>query len=209
MNTLNPKVDNYLDVGCGRCKLVGTPDCKVKTWQAELVKLREIVQGTELVEELKWSQPVYTVNGKNVLLVSAFKDFAFVSFFKGALLKDAAGLLAAPGKDSQSDRRFEFTDVAQIVAIEDIIKDYIAEAIENEKAGKQVERKQTEEYAVPDELLEKFDEMPEFKEAFEALTPGRQRGYLYYFSGAKQSKTRTARIEKFMQKIFDGKGWQE
>jgi uncharacterized protein YdeI (YjbR/CyaY-like superfamily) len=142
---MNPKVDNYLDIGCGRCKLVGTPDCKVKTWQAELVKLREIVLGTGLAEELKWSQPVYTFEGKNVLLMSAFKDYAFISFFKGVLLKDPGGFLISPGENSQSARHIRFSDVQQIVELEAILKDCIAEAIEIEKAGREVSFKKTDE----------------------------------------------------------------
>ena len=209
MKILNPKVDNFLDVGCGRCDKVGTPKCKVIIRNNELVKLREIVLQTELVEELKWSQPVYTLSGKNVLMVSAFNDYSFISFFKGVLLKDPAGFLKSPGANSQSDRHFRFTSVEEIVEIEELIKDYIDEAITNEKAGKKVQLRKTEDYPIPDELQEAFDEMPDFKAAFEALTPGRQRGYLLHFSSAKQSKTRTARIEKNMQKIFDGKGWNE
>lgn len=206
----NAGVDNYLAEGCGRCSLVGTPNCKVKTWQAELVALRALVLETGLVEELKWKQPCYTTHaGKNVLMVAAFKDYAFINFFKGVLLKDPAGLLVPAGENSQSALHIRFTNVEQIAALAPLIKDYIAEAIEVEESGKQVALKKTEEYPVPDELQAKFDEMPDFQTAFETLTPGRQRGYLLYFADAKQPKTREARIEKYMQKIFEGKGWSD
>ncbi len=206
---LNAGVDNYLDEGCGRCPLVGTPDCKVKTWEAELRMLREIILKTELTEDLKWKQPVYTLEGKNVLLMSCFKDFAFVDFFKGALLKDSAGVLVAPTKNSQADRQIRFTSVAQVNKLKDVVKAYIAEAIDVEKSGKQIAYKKTDEFDIPEELQVKFDEDPAFKDAFDALTPGRQRGYLLYFAQPKQSKTRAARIEKFMPKIFEGKGWSD
>ncbi len=206
---LNPKVDNYLDVGCGRCPLVGTPDCKVKTWEAELTMLREVVLETELTEDLKWKQPVYTLEGKNILLMSCFKDFAFVDFFKGALLKDPAGVLVAPTKNSQANRQIRFTSVAQVNKLKNVVKAYIAEAIDVEKSGKQIAYKKTDEFDIPEELQVKFNEAPAFKGAFDALTPGRQRGYLLYFAGAKQSKTRISRIEKAIPKIFEGKGWNE
>jgi uncharacterized protein YdeI (YjbR/CyaY-like superfamily) len=209
MAELNPLVDNYLDIGCGRCPLVGTPACKVKTWQAELIKLREIVLATELTEELKWKQPCYTFEGSNILMVSAFKDYAFISFFKGVLMKDPNDVLIAPTENIQSARQIRFTDIQQIVAQEAVLKAYIAEAIEVEKSGAKIEPKKTSDFEVPEELQAKFAEDPVFETAFEALTPGRQRGYLLYFAGAKQSATRASRIEKAMPKIFEGKGWNE
>ncbi len=209
MAELNPLVDNYLDIGCGRCPLVGTPACKVKTWQAELIKLREIVLATELTEELKWKQPCYTFEGSNILIVSAFKDYAFISFFKGVLMKDPNDVLIAPTENIQSARQIRFTDIQQIVAQEAVLKAYIAEAIEVEKSGAKIEPKKTSDFEVPEELQAKFAEDPVFETAFEALTPGRQRGYLLYFAGAKQSATRASRIEKAMPKIFEGKGWNE
>ena len=209
MINTNPEVDNYLNVGCGRCPLVGTPACKVKTWQAELVKLREIVLEAGLTEELKWKQPCYTFEGKNIVLVSAFNDYAFVSFFKGTLMKDPNEILVTSTENMQAARQIRFTSVAQVVALETVLKAYIAEAVGVELSGAKIERKKTEDFDVPDELQSKFEEDPVFEAAFEALTPGRQRGYLLYFAGAKQSATRAARIEKFMPKIFEGKGWSE
>ncbi len=209
MANLNPLVDNYLDVGCGRCPLVGTPACKVKTWKAELVKLREIVLATGLTEELKWKQPCYTFEGSNILMVSAFNDYAFISFFKGVLMKDPNDLLVAPTENIQSARQIRFTDIRQVVAQEAVLKAYIAEAIAVEKSGAKIEPKKTSDFEIPEELQAKFAEDPVFETAFEALTPGRQRGYLLYFAGAKQSATRASRIEKAMPKIFEGKGWNE
>ncbi len=202
----NPKIDQYLEIGCGRCNLVGTPACKVKTWQEELKKLREIALNSGLTEELKWSQPCYTFEEKNILLVTAFKEYATISFFKGALMKDPQKLLIAQTENMQSARQIRFTDVQEILALETVLRDYINEAIEIEKSGAKVELKKTEEYEIPAELQKKFEEEPDFKEAFEALTPGRQRVYIYYFAGAKQTNTRATRIEKYTPKIFEGKG---
>ncbi len=203
---MNPGVDNYLAVGCGRCPLGGTPECKVHNWTEPLVKLREILLTCDLTEEVKWSVPCYTVDGKNILLLSAFKNYCFISFFKGALLKDPQGVLIQPTKNSQADRQLRFTTVQQVAELEQVIKAYVREAIEVEKAGLEVAYKETAQFDVPDELQAVFDEDPAFREAFHALTPGRQRGYLLYFSGAKQSKTRTSRIEKCMPQIFEGIG---
>ena len=209
MTELNPKVDNYLAEGCGRCPLVGTPACKVNTWRAELGKLREIVLETGLTEELKWKQPCYTFEGKNIVLVAAFKEYCVLAFFKGALMKDPEGILVAPTENLQSGRQIRFTDMQQIVAQEAVLKTYVAEAVAVELSGAKIKSKKTEDFDVPDELLKKFEEDPVFEAAFEALTPGRQRGYLLYFSSAKQSATRTSRIEKAASKIFEGKGWNE
>ncbi|MBT3337195.1 MAG: hypothetical protein HN855_09670 [Anaerolineae bacterium] len=209
MSKTNPEVDNYLDIGCGRCSLVGTPACKVKTWQAELVRLREIVLASGLTEELKWKQPCYTFNGKNIVMVSAFNDYAFISFFKGVLMKDPKGILIASTENMQSARQIRFTNVEQVAELETILKVYIAEAVEVEKSGAKIEPKKTSDFEMPEELQAKFEADPVFKAAFEALTPGRKRGYLLYFAQPKQSKTRTSRIEKFMPKIFEGKGWSD
>ena len=206
MNKMNPKVDNYLAIGCGRCSLVGTPDCKVQTWPEELKKLRAIVLDCGLTEELKWRQPCYTFEKSNILLISAFKEYCTLSFFKGALLKDAKGILVAQTENVQSTRQIRFTHVEEIVELEPILKAYIHEAIEVEKAGLTVEHKKTSDFDIPEELTNKFNEDPALKAAFEALTPGRQRGYLLHFSQPKQSKTRVSRIEKWTPKIFDGKG---
>jgi len=203
---MNPKIDNYLAVGCGRCPLGGTPQCKVHNWDEELAQLRTILLDSELTEELKWRVPCYTFEGKNVLILTALKDYCTLSFFKGVLLKDEAGILVAQTENMQAERIIKFTGVDEIVKMTDIIKAYINEAIEIEKAGLEVEYKQTSDFEVPEELRQKFEEDPYFKTAFKALTQGRQRGYLLHFSGAKQSKTRISRIEKHVQNIIDGRG---
>jgi uncharacterized protein YdeI (YjbR/CyaY-like superfamily) len=205
MNDKNPKVDNYLAEGCGRCPLGGTSDCKVHTWTEELKRLRAIVQDCGLTEELKWGVPCYTYNGKNILLVSAFKEFAALSFFKGVLLIDSDQLLEKPGKNSQASRYMKFTNVEKIEEMQAIVKAYILEAVEVEKAGLEVAFRKNPE-PIPDELQQKLDEDPFFRTAFEDLTPGRQRGYIIYFSQAKQSRTRVSRIEKCVPKILNGEG---
>lgn len=206
---MNPGVDHYLAHGCGRCSLYDTPDCKVFTWQEELKQLRLIVLDTELTEEVKWSNPCYTYDGKNILMVAAFKEFSTISFFKGALLKDPHDLLEFPGKNSQASKRFRFTGVDQILENEAIIKAYIREAIEVELSGKKIDLSAKKELEYPEELEAKFAEDPFLKEKFEALTPGRQRGYILYFTGARQSKTRTSRIEKYIPKIMEGLGFHD
>ena len=206
---MNPHVDEYLAHGCGRCSLYDTPKCKVFTWQDELKQLRLILSETELTEEVKWSNPCYTYQGKNVLMMACFKEFATIAFFKGALMKDPENLLEFAGKNSQSSKRFRFTSVDQIVALEPVIKAYVKEAIEVEKSGKKIESPDKKELEYPEELIAKFEEDPRLKEAFEALTPGRKRGYILYFDGAKQSKTKTSRIEKFIPKILEGKGFHD
>jgi uncharacterized protein YdeI (YjbR/CyaY-like superfamily) len=175
-------------------------------WRDEMLALRAIVREFPLEEAFKWRQPCYTVNNGNVVIISGFKEYCALNLFKGALLHDPSGILVSPGENTQYGRQIRFTSVEQIVEMEPILKAYLDEAIENEKAGLQVEQKQTEDYPVPDELQSMLDELPDFKAAFEALTPGRQRGYLLHFAAAKQSKTRTARIEKHMQRIKQGKG---
>ncbi|MBP6431411.1 MAG: YdeI/OmpD-associated family protein [Ferruginibacter sp.] len=206
---MNPKVDHYLIAGCGRCNLYNTPQCKVNNWQKELVALRMIMLECGLTEELKWSMPTYTADGKNVLIVAAFKDFCSINFFKGALLKDEQHILVQPGENSQSAKLLKFTDVKQITKQKVIIKSYVKEAIEIEKQGKKVSFKKITEQKIPEELQTKFDELPAFKAAFNALTPGKQRGYLIHFSQPKQSATRQSRIEKCIPKIFEGKGFND
>ncbi|WP_215223829.1 YdeI/OmpD-associated family protein [Echinicola shivajiensis] len=206
---MNNKIDNYLSEGCGRCALGGTPDCKVHKWTKELLQLRRIVLDCELTEELKWSVPCYTYRKKNILIISAFKDYAALNFFKGALLQDRAQLLEKPGENSQAGRLIKFTDINKILDNEPRLKAYIFEAIEVENEGLEVPKKTTAEYHVPEELQEMLETNTDFKAAFRALTPGRQKGYLLHFSQAKQSKTRLARIEKCMSKIFEGKGFND
>jgi uncharacterized protein YdeI (YjbR/CyaY-like superfamily) len=199
------EIDNYLIKGCGRCPLGGTSDCKVHTWPEELKKLRAIVLECGLTEELKWGVPCYSWRKNNILLVTAFKEFCALSFFKGSLLKDKQGILVKPGENSQATRYIKFTGVQEITEMEPFLKAYIFEAIEVEKAGLKVDFKRNPE-PVPEELQKRMDEDPLVKTAFEALTPGRQRGYILYFSQPKQPGTRESRIEKCIPKILNGEG---
>ncbi len=202
---MNPKVDLYLADGCGRCALYATPQCKVIPWQKELAALRAIVLDCGLTEELKWGVPCYTFQDGNIAIVSAFKAYCSISFFKGVLLQDVHGILVQQGEHSQAARLIKFTNIQQILAQESILKTYIYEAIEVEKAGLKVEFKKNPE-PIPEEFQRIMDENPALKTAFEALTPGRQRGYILHFSQPKQAKSREARIEKCVARIMEGKG---
>lgn len=202
---MNKSVDNYLIEGCGRCPLGGTPDCKVHQWTSELRLLRSIVLECGLTEESKWGAPCYTYQKKNVLMVSALKEYCCISFFKGSLLSDHKNLLVKPGPNSQAARLFKFRSLDEIERIESDIKAYIFESVEVEKAGLNVTFKKDPEL-VPEELELKFEEDPILRTAFEALTPGRKRGYILHFSQPKQSKTRIARIEKCVPMIMNGVG---
>lgn len=208
MYPIHPKVDTYLIEGCGRCPHYRTPQCKVHLWTEELKELRRIVLECGLREEYKWSQPCYTIQKKNVLIVTAFKDYAVVAFFKGTLLKDSHNLLVAPGKHSQASRQLRYTDVRDILEKETIIKSYIQQAIEVEKAGSTVKFNKAP-LSIPEELVQKFGENPALKKAFEALSPGRRRGYILFFSQAKQTKTRRDRIEKWVDSILNGEGMND
>jgi len=188
---MNPKVDIFLR--------------KAKTWQEESEKLRAILLDCPLTEELKWGQPCYTLQGKNIVLIGGFKHYVTLLFFKGALLSDPRRILVAPGQ-LQAGRQIRFTSLQEIVAMETILKTYIYEAIEVENAGLKVALKKHSDYIVPQELQNKLDERPALKAAFEALTPGRQRAYMFHVSSAKQSKTRESRVENCMKQILDGKG---
>jgi len=189
---MNPKVDGYLR--------------KAKKWQKEFEKLRTIVLDCGLTEELKWGCPCYTFQKSNIVLIHGFKEYCALLFFKGALLNDANGILIQQTENVQAARQIRFTNIREIVKMEPILKAYIHEAIEVEKAGLKVNYKKTSEFKIPEEFQKKLDEIPALKTAFEALTPGRQRGYLFYFSQPKQSKTRKSRVEKHMQQILNGKG---
>lgn len=191
----NPKVDGFLR--------------KAKSWKEEFEELRNIVLDCELTEDYKWMHPCYTFENKNVVLIHGFKEYCALLFHKGALLKDTHGILIQQTENVQAARQIRFTNVGQIIEMEPVLKAYIHEAIEVEKAGLEVTLKKTEEYAIPEEFQNKLDEIPSLKTAFEALTPGRQRQYIYYFSNAKQSKTRESRVEKYMQQILDGKGLED
>lgn len=205
---MNPGVDRYLIDGCGRCSFYQTPQCKVHTWAKELTELRRILQESELQEELKWSQPCYTYRHKNILLLTAFKDFTCIAFFQGSLLKDPNKILFTPGENSQAVRQIRITKFQEIAALESIIKTYVSEAIELEKAGAKVEFKKNPE-ATPEELTSKFEEDAELEKAFMALTPGRQRGYILHFSQPKKSESRMSRIEKCRSKILKGEGFND
>ena len=189
MNRMNPKVDGYLR--------------RAKKWQEEMKKLRRISLDCGLTEELKWGKPCYTFQKSNIVIIQGFKEFCALLFCKGALLNDPNGILRKFGW--QAARRIPFSNVREIVEIEPSLKAYIREAIEAEKAGLTVTLKKNPE-PIPEELQNKLDEIPALKAAFDALTPGRQRGYILYFSAAKQSKTRESRVEKCMPQILNGKG---
>jgi uncharacterized protein YdeI (YjbR/CyaY-like superfamily) len=203
---MNQHADTYFTNGCGRCAKGGTPACKVNTWAAELAALRALVLEAGLTEDCKWGVPCYTVNGGNVVLIHSFKEYCALLFIKGALLKDAKGILIQQTDNVQGGRQLRFTDVREITKLKTTIKAYLQEAIAVEKAGLKVAKKETAEFAVPEEFQGKLDESPALKTAFEALTPGRQRGYLLHFAAAKQAKTREARIEKCTPQILNGKG---
>jgi uncharacterized protein YdeI (YjbR/CyaY-like superfamily) len=189
---MNPKVDEYLG--------------KVKKWQDELVRLREIVLDCQLVEELKWKVPCYTFNGKNIVLIHAFKEYCALLFMKGSLLNDSKNILFQQTDNVQSGRQIRFTNIQEIIDLEADLKAYIFEAIEVEKAGLKIEYKKTEDFEMPEEFQIVLNENQAVKSAFEALTPGRQKGYLLHFSGAKQSATRCSRIENSIDRILKGKG---
>lgn len=192
MTGRNPKVDSVLR--------------KATKWQDEFEALRTIALDCQLTEELKWRQPCYAFGGKNVVLIHGFKEYCALLFFKGALLKDPKGILIQQTENVQAARQIRFTNVREIVKMKPILKAYIREAIEAEKAGLKVKLKRTSDFKIPDEFQTKLNEIPALKTAFAALTPGRQRAYIYHFSQPKQSKTREARVEKCMQQIFNGKG---
>jgi uncharacterized protein YdeI (YjbR/CyaY-like superfamily) len=192
VNRMNPKVDVCFN--------------KAKRWQKESKKLRTIVLDCGLTEELKWGQPCYTFQKKNIVLIHGFKEYCALLFFKGALLKDPKGVLIQQTKNVQAGRQIRFTQVREIVAMAPVLKAYIREAIEVEKAGLKVKLRETSDFNVPEEFQNKLDEIPALRIAFDALTPGRQRAYLFYFSAAKQSQTRQSRVEKCMQRILNGKG---
>ena len=189
---LNPQVDEYLK--------------KAKKWQEESKKLRRIILDCGLTEESKWGKPCYTFQNSNVVIIQGFKEYCALLFCKGALLKDAHRILIQQTENVQAARQIRFTSVPEIVAMEPTVKAYVNEAVEVEKAGLEVNYKKTSEFTIPEELRNKFRALPALKNAFESLTPGRQRAYILYFSAPKQSKTRESRIEKCRQKILDGKG---
>jgi len=188
----NPKVDAFID--------------DATKWKEEYKKLREIVSEAELTEELKWGQPCYTLNGANIVLIHGFKEYCALLFMKGALLKDPNGILIQQTPNVQAARQIRFKNISEIISHAEDIKVTIQDAIDVEKKGLEISFKQPEAFEIPEELKLKFYDSPDFKAAFDALTPGRQRAYLLYFAQPKHSKTRIERIEKFVQSILDGKG---
>lgn len=192
---MNPKVDAFLD--------------RSEKWQEEFEKLRMIVLDCGLTEELKWGVPCYAYQGGNIVLIHGFKEYCALLFFKGALLPDPNSILVQQTENVQAARQIRFTSLREITKMESILKAYIFEAIEIEKSGLEVVFKKTKEFDMPEEFREKLDKDPALKTAFEGLTPGRQRGYLLYFSSAKQAKTRISRIEKYVPQILDGKGLED
>ncbi len=188
----NPKVDFFFN--------------KPAQWQAEFKKLRTIILDCPLIEELKWGVPCYTFEKKNIVLIHGFKEYCAILFVKGVLLKDAKHVLIQQTENVQSARQIRFTSVRDITKLETVLKDYIHEAIEVEKAGLKVEHKKTSDFKIPKEFQTKLDEIPALKEAFYALTPGRQRAYLFYFAQPKLSRTRESRVEKYIDVILDGMG---
>ena len=194
MNTseANPKVDAFID--------------NSKKWREELKKLRAILLDSGLTEEFKWGGPCCTFQGKNVVIINELKESCALAFFKGALLKDVHGVLARPGQHTQSARWMKFISVREIAEMKSVLKAYIREAIEVERSGLKLKMKTTADLKVPEELQTMLDEFPDFNTAFDALTPGRQRAYIYHFSAPKQSKTRESRVQKCMPQILNGKG---
>lgn len=192
MHDMNPKVDAFFR--------------KAGRWHEEMGKLRTIALDCGLTEELKWGKPCYTFEHKNVVIIAGFKEYCALMFFKGSLLQDTHGILVSPSENMQAGRQIRFTSVREITGMKSALKAYIHAAIEVERAGLSVRFKETSEFHIPVELSSRFRTAPGLKTAFEALTPGRQRAYLLYFSAAKQSSTRESRIEKCMPRILDGKG---
>jgi len=195
MNNMNPKVDFFFD--------------KDSKWQKEYSKLRTIILDCGLVEELKWGCPCYTFENRNIILIHGFKEYCAVLFFKGALLNDPEGILIQQTENVQSARQARFTNVKEVTKLERVLKTYIYEAIEVERAGLNVKLKKTKDFKIPEEFQTKLNKMPSLKKAFDKLTPGRQRAYIFHFSQPKQSKTRTARVEKYVKHILGGKGLED
>lgn len=195
MSGINPKVDAFIS--------------RANKWQQQFEHLRMLLLDTELTEDLKWGVPCYTLQNSNVVLMHGFKEYCALLFVKGALLKDARGMLIAQTENTQAARQLRFTSVQEITQQAPVVKAYIGQAIEVEKAGLRVESKPTVEYSIPEEFQDKLAECPALKRAFNSLTPGRQRAYLLHFAAPKQVKTREARIEKCTSQILNGKGLNE
>jgi len=192
---LNPKVDSFVS--------------KPGQWQEAYEKLRAIVLDCDVSEEFKWGCPCYTHGGHNLVLIHGFKEYCALLFFKGALMQDPQGILIQQTENVQAGRQIRFTSAAEITRLAKTLKSYVREAIRVEASGQKIDFKETEEFEMPEELVNKMDEVPALRYAFDSLTPGRQRGYILYFAGARQAATRAARIEKYLPKILDGKGLKD
>jgi uncharacterized protein YdeI (YjbR/CyaY-like superfamily) len=192
---MNPKVDFFFN--------------KARKWQEEFKELRTIALDCDLTEDLKWGCPCYTLENRNIVLIHGFKDYCALLLFKGALMKDPKGILVQQTENVQAARQIRFTSLQQIVKLRSTLKAYIREAIKVEDSGEKVPMKKTKEFTMPEEFQVRLNKAPALKKAFAALTPGRQRGYLLYFSSAKQAKTREARVEKYIPQILDGKGLED
>ncbi len=191
---MNPKVDFFFN--------------KAQKWQEAFKELRTIALDCDLTEDLKWGCPCYTLENRNIVLIHGFKDYCALLLFKGALMKDPKGILVQQTENVQAARQIRFTSLQQIVKLRSTLKAYIREAIKVEDSGEKVPMKKTKEFAMPEEFQTRLNKTPALKKAFAALTPGRQRGYLLYFSSAKQARTREARVEKYIPQILDGRGWK-
>ncbi len=202
-------VNEYLQDGCGRCEYGGTPQCKVVPWQAVLESLRDTLQQCGLDEQIKWGSPCYTMNGRNIVMLSALKESVTLSFFRGAEMRDPRQVLVPPGKNSRFTRYMRFQSLTEARSAHDMIAEYVREALRVEASGARRDTGQVADPEWPQELHEACTADAALRKAFLALTPGRQRGYLLHFNGAKQAATRRSRIEKCRERITAGKGWNE
>jgi uncharacterized protein YdeI (YjbR/CyaY-like superfamily) len=209
MTQANPQIDLFLLEGCMRCPKGASPACKVHRWTGILEFLRQLLLETELVEERKWGVPTYTLKGKNVVILGVFNESCVLSFLKGSLITDSHGILELAGPNSREGKLIRFSKLERAKTLESEIREYIRQAIEIEKSGKKFEKPAEATMELPEELTQKFNEHQGLETAFFALTPGRQRGYLLHFTGAKQPATRLSRIEKCIPKIFEGKGMMD
>ena len=202
-------VDDFLQDGCGRCAKGGTPDCKVHLWTQELMFLRNLCLESGLTETIKWGMPVYTHKDKNAIILGAFKEFSTIGFFKGSLLNDPQNILQVSGENTQDSRLIRFTSQEDVVKIEDWIRVFIQDAIAIEEQGLKPPKMEKKDLVLPEELHTYLDQNPEVSSAFYALTPGRQRSWVIFISGAKQSSTRESRVLKAVPKILEGKGMHD
>ena len=202
-------VDDFLQDGCGRCAKGGTPDCKVHLWTQELMFLRNLCLESGLTETIKWGMPVYTNKDKNAIILGAFKEFSTIGFFKGSLLNDPQNILQVSGENTQDSRIIKIKHLSELTSIEDWIRVFIQDAIAIEEQGLKPPKMKKKDLVLPEELHTYLDQNPEVSSAFYALTPGRQRSWVIFISGAKQSSTRESRVLKAVPKILEGKGMHD